>query len=105
MVTPNGLLHARDFTTMAEPNDHYRPTTDSHTSGVYRVVGTPGDVTLLRVTDGDDNRAFTGEIRHVSSDVLATEFERADDPDAGFSPTAIVRNLGSGLYWSVRRFL
>lgn len=89
---------------MAEVSDHYRPTDDSHDSGIYRVVGVTDDVTLLRVTDAGGRRVHSGEIRHVSAHTLDAEFEPAENPDAGFSPISAVQNLLSGLYWSVRRF-
>ncbi|WP_266075679.1 hypothetical protein [Haladaptatus caseinilyticus] len=90
---------------MVEVYEHYRPTTNAYPSGVYRVVGASAEITLLRVTDAQGRRAFTGEILHVSSHVLDTEFEAAANPDSKFSPIAVVRSIGSGLYWSVRRFL
>lgn len=84
--------------------DHYRPTNDAHTPGVYRVVGASGEITLLRVTDANGKRVATGELLHVSQKTLDTEFEFATNPDAGFSPIHGVRNALTGLYWSVRRF-
>ena len=90
---------------MVEVNEHYRPTTDSHASGIYRVVGATGNVTLLRVTDAEGKRAFTGEVHRVSPPTLDTEFEAADGPGSGFSPASIARNVSSSLYWSVRRLL
>ena len=90
---------------MAELREHYRPTNDAHDSGVYRVVGATGDVTLLRITDTEGKRVHTGEIRRVSTFALDTEFERAEDPDAGFTPVLDVQNALSGLYWQVRKFL
>ncbi|WP_049971404.1 hypothetical protein [Haladaptatus cibarius] len=89
---------------MPEILEHYRPTNDTRTPGVYRVVGTTDEITLLRVTDADGRRAATGEIHRVSRGILDTEFERADDPDAGFTPISGIRNMLTGLYWSVRRF-
>ncbi|MFB6157504.1 MAG: hypothetical protein ABEJ34_06665 [Haloferacaceae archaeon] len=85
--------------------DHYRPTTDDRDPGVYRVVGVPDDVTLLRVADGDGRRVHAGEVRRVSRATLAGSFEPTRDPDAGLDPVAGVRNALSGLYWSVRRYL
>ena len=90
---------------MAEIGDHYRPTDDAHDLGVYRVVGATGDVTLLRITDTDGRRVHTGEIRRVSASALDAEFERVEDPDAGFTPVSDVQNALSGLYWQVRKFL
>lgn len=85
--------------------DHYRPVDGDHDAGVYRVVGTTGGVTLLRVADGDGRRVHAGEIYRVDRTTIDTEFEPAADPDSGSSPVAIVRNAAQGLYWSVRRFL
>ncbi|WP_132058322.1 hypothetical protein [Halorussus amylolyticus] len=88
---------------MATVGDHYRPTADDRTPGVYRVVGASEEVTLLRVADG--RRRHTGEIRRVPSRALDAEFERADDPDAGLSPVSLARNVLQGLYWQIRQFL
>ncbi|WP_121820484.1 hypothetical protein [Halostella salina] len=90
---------------MADAGDHYRATGDDYPSGVYRVVGTLDDVTLLRVADADGRREHTGEIRRVPPSVLAEAFEPAEDPDTGFSPVRAVRNALQGLYWQFRRFL
>ena len=89
---------------MVRIRDHVRPIDGSHAPGVYRVVGTTERVTLLRVTGADDRRAHTGEITRVSPERLDASFEPAADPDAGFSPVSSLRNLASGLYWSVRQF-
>lgn len=100
---------------MVEVGDHYRPVRgdsndtsadDPGESGgpVYRVVGASDEIALLRVTDTDGRRAHTGDLRRVAPETLAEEFERAENPDAGFSPIAEIANLLSGLYWSVRRF-
>jgi len=90
---------------MADAGDHYRPAGDDYPPGVYRVVGTPDDVTLLRVADGDGRREHTGELRRVPPSVLAEAFDPAADPDAGISPVGAVRNALQGLYWQFRRFL
>lgn len=90
---------------MADLGDHVRPTGGTHDPGVYRVVGTTGEVALLYVADASGRRVHTGEVCHVSPETLEAEFEAATDPDAGFTPVADVRNLLSGLYWEVRRFL
>jgi len=87
-----------------EVGDHYRPDDDA-TPGVYRVVGTGDPVALLRVTDEGGRRAHTGDLRQVSRDEFDAAFEPAEDPDAGVSPVAAVRNALQGLYWSVRKFL
>lgn len=88
---------------MVEVGEHYR---ESGVPGpVFRVVGVPDDVTLLRVTDGDGGRTYSGEIRAVTRETLASEFEPADDPDAGFNPGRTLRNALQGMYWQVRRFV
>ncbi|WP_435152373.1 hypothetical protein [Haladaptatus sp. DFWS20] len=89
---------------MVEVHEHYRPTNDGYTPGIYRVVGTTDEMALLRVTDADGRRVATGELLHVSQNTLDTEFEFATNPDTGFSPIHGVRNALTGLYWSVRRF-
>lgn len=89
---------------MAEPGEHYRPTAAEYPPGIYRVVGRPGDATLLRVADEDGRRRHTGTLLSVSPAKLEAAFEPATDPDAGLRPLASVRNGLQGLYWSVRRF-
>jgi hypothetical protein len=93
-----------DPTTPATVGEHYRPTTEAHPAGVYRVVGAAEPVVLLRVGSGDDRRVHTGEVVHVDQPALAAEFEPASDPDAGFAPIAGLRNAVSGLYWNVAKF-
>lgn len=87
------------------PYDHYEtgPGTE-FAPGVYRVVGSGDPVTLLKVTDPQGRRRATGAIVHASRAELAAEFEPAGNPDAGFDPVRLVRNLASGVVWSVRRF-
>lgn len=98
-----------DPDTPPRSGEHYRPTGGAIDTavddGVYRVVGTGGGVTLLRVTDADGRRAHTGEVRRVDRAALDADFEPADDPDAGLTPLATVRNRLDGLYWNVRKFL
>lgn len=89
-----------------EVGDHYRPTAVASRAtaerGVYRVVGAGERVTLLRVADGQGTRRHTGETVRVDRDVLAEQFEAAENPDVGFSPLAWLRGLLQGLVWSVR---
>lgn len=90
------------------PSDHYeaRPDADAAVApGVYRVVGTDEPVALLRITDGEGKRRATGEVVRVSRDDLSAVFERTQNPDAGIDPVRSLRNLASGVVWSVRRFL
>jgi hypothetical protein len=87
---------------MADVGEHYRPTGD-HPAGVYRVVGAGDPVVLLRVADGDGRRVHEGALERVPAAGLDRAFERAADPDAGFSPARAARDAVSGLYWSVRR--
>jgi hypothetical protein len=93
-------------TTDPTVGDHYRPTDDAAAAtaqrGVYRVVGAGDRVTLLLVADQNGRRRHTGETVRVDRDVLAEQFEPAEDPDAGFSPLAWLRGLVQGLVWSVR---
>jgi hypothetical protein len=92
--------------TNPRPGDHYRPTAEATRAtaehGVYRVVGRGDPVTLLRVGDRDGRRRHTGETIRVDREVLASQFEPADDPGAGFSPTRWLRGQVQGLVWSVR---
>jgi hypothetical protein len=88
-----------------EVGDHYRPTQGDYSGGVYRVVGVTDAVTLLRVTDADGRRVHPGTLRSVQAATLESDFEPAENPDAGLSPGGAVRNAVQGLYWSVRRFL
>lgn len=90
---------------MSEVGGHYRRTGDTQDSTVYRVVGATDEVTLLRVTDTNGRRAHTGELRHVSVDTLASEFESAGNPDSGFSPIAGIRGMLQGFYWMAHMYL
>jgi len=90
---------------MAQVGEHYRPTDGRREPGVYRVVGVPEDVTLLRVADADGRRVHTGRIRRVSEAEVQGVFEPASDPDAGIAPLAWLRNVLQGAYWDVRKYL
>jgi hypothetical protein len=72
----------------------------------YRVVGVgpDDDVSLLRVTDADGSRQYTGGVVTVSAATLAAT-EPVPNPDVGLALGHRLRNLGTGVYWSVRRFL
>lgn len=87
---------------MVDVRAHFRPTTDAHPPGVYRVVGTGDPVALLRVTDADGRRSHTGHLERVPQTDLTDDFEPADDPDAGIDPIAALRNALQGLYWQFR---
>lgn len=88
---------------MVENGAHYRTKTADYPAGVYRVVGSADEVVLLRLTDGDGQRRFSGRLVSVTGAELESCFERATNPDAGFTPRRSVRNALSGLFWSVRR--
>lgn len=90
---------------MAAIGEHYRPVEATHPAGIYRVVGTSNEVTLLQVANADGRRRHTGELIHVSAATIEEAFEPASDPDAGLRPIGRIRNQLQGLYWSVRRFL
>jgi hypothetical protein len=90
--------------------DHLRPVEgeDDGTGEprpVYRVVGTGESIALLRVTDAAGRRGYTGDVRRVPREQVANQFEPAADPDGGLALRHRLRTLGSGLYWSLRRFL
>ena len=89
---------------MVAIGEHYRPTDGAVPPGVYRVVGTGDPVALLRVGTAEGRRQVTGELQQVSQETLTDAFEPAADPDAGFTPVALVRNALSGLFWQFRRF-
>lgn len=89
---------------MTRAGDHLRPVDDAREPGVYRVVGTGDEITLLRVTDGDGRRVHSGDIRHVAAAEIASAFEPTADPDAGLTPVRSVRNWLQGLYWQFRKF-
>ena len=68
-----------------EPFDHVQAgESGSIPAGVYRVVGTSEQLTLLRVGDADGRRVRTGEIVRVSRSVY-TNFGAAENPDTGVS--------------------
>jgi len=90
---------------MVQVGDHVRSTGGEHRQGVYRVVGVPADVVLLQVGDDEGQRVSTGYLVRVAAGDLEAHFEPASDPDARFSPVRTLRNVASGLYWSVRRFV
>ena len=69
-------------------------------------IGSWGDeVALLRVTTGAGRRAYTGYLDRVRRVGIASDFEPAADPDAGFASRHRLRTVLSGTYWSVRRFV
>jgi hypothetical protein len=71
--------------------DHVRVGTDAPVpAGTYRVVGTGETVTLLRVADGTGRRENSGAIEHADGETLAEAFEHAENPDAGFSLSALL---------------
>lgn len=87
-----------------EVGDHVRPKDETHPAGVYRVVGTGDSIILLRITDEDDRRRATGELRSVPAGSVSN-FEPATNPDAGLRPLAWLRSLLSGIYWEFRMVL
>ncbi|MFB6284783.1 MAG: hypothetical protein ABEK59_12790 [Halobacteria archaeon] len=94
--------------------DHYRYEDDTHgdrkvpvgeyENGVYRVVGSEGGVTLLRVTDGSGNRANTGEVIHVPHGKMKF-FEKTENPDPDFSWGGFAAEIPEITYWVIRAFL
>lgn len=80
-----GFIHPESVTGRVydpSPYDHYRPTDDTTTPGVYRVVGLPGDdVTLLRVADESGRRVHTGRVERHPRTAFPASFERASNPD------------------------
>lgn len=80
-----------------DPYEHFRTTeTADVDAGIYRVVGTSdGEVTLLRLTDGDGVRRRTGDLVRLPVADLEADFEAAADPDGGFSPTSFLRGLSA----------
>jgi tRNA U34 5-methylaminomethyl-2-thiouridine-forming methyltransferase MnmC len=90
---------------MPAVGDHVRPEGKESDAGIYRVVGTGATVTLLRVADAADRRVHSGEVRRVPAADFGDVFSPAEDPDAGFTPVRTARNVLSGMYWDVRRFL
>jgi hypothetical protein len=83
--------------------DHLTPTTDTHSAGVYRVVGHgDGTVTLLRVGDADGHRVHTGEI--VSVPATTDGFEQTAAPRRP-PLTAVLTGPFRDAAWSLRAFL
>lgn len=85
---------------MVAMGDHYRSTGEAAPPGVYRVVGIPDAVTLLRVADADGRQRHTGEIVSVPPERLERSFEPAAAPDAGISIGGLVLGPARNLYWS-----
>lgn len=83
---------------MEEPSlyEHYRPTGGTTAPGVYRVVGTGEDVTLLRVTDAEGSRIHSGRVDTVSRRRLESEFTRAEDPDGSDRLPRALSGVGVG---------
>jgi len=74
-----------------DTHDHFRADADTPVpAGVYRVVGTGETVTLLRVADEAGRRENSGTVEHVDWETLAEAFERAENPDAGFSLSSLL---------------
>lgn len=68
-----------------QPYDHVRVDADGPIpAGIYRVVGTGAEVTLLQVGDSDGRRVTTGEVVHVAQ-TSVEQFETAENPDSGVS--------------------
>jgi hypothetical protein len=63
--------------------DHYRPTNGTTPPGVYRVVGTGEEVTLLRVADENGRRVHSGVVESVRRERVESAFVPATNPDAG----------------------
>jgi hypothetical protein len=83
--------------------DHLTPTTDTHSAGVYRVVGHgDGAVTLLRVGNADGHRVHTGEI--VSVPATTDGFEQTTAPRRP-PLTAVLTGPFRAAAWSLRAFL
>lgn len=85
---------------------HHGEVTDATPGAVYRVVGTvDGKLSLLKVTDADGRRRYTGEVRQIDRETVDTAFVQAANPDGGLALRHPIRSIASGLYWSIRRFL
>ncbi len=82
--------------------DHVRVATDDHPEGVYRVVGTDGDLVLLEVGDADGRRCHTGRLASVAS---SDAVEQAEPPSRDGSPAEAFAGVAATGYWSVRAFL
>lgn len=72
---------------------------------VYRVVGTADGVALLRLTDQDGRRRYTGDLVRLDRASVRTAFDPTANPDAGLALRHRLRTLAAGAYWSVRRVL
>lgn len=88
------------------PAGETNPDTALVAGATYRVVGIDpdDDITLLRMTDAEGTRQYTGDVVTVSAVPLAAT-DPVSNPDAGLALRHRLRNLGTGLYWSVRRYL
>jgi len=64
--------------------DHLRPVeSSSHEPGIYRVVGTGEEVTLLEVGTAEGRRVHTGRTVRVPASAVEAEFEPVENPDSG----------------------
>ncbi|MFB6091426.1 MAG: hypothetical protein ABEK02_00270 [Haloquadratum sp.] len=84
--------------------DHLRPENAPCPDGIYRVVGTGDEVTLLRVADATGRRTHTGEVIAVAVAEL-DGFDRAPNPDGDRPPLATLASTLRMGYWSARAFV
>jgi hypothetical protein len=103
MTDQSGSVSVGDF--RRPPAGEPTPDSPLVAGATYRVVGIKSDAstTLLRVTDATGSRQYTGDVVPVSAATLAAT-EPVSNPDAGLALGHRLRNLRTGLYWSVRRF-
>ena len=74
-----------------DTHDHFRAdAVNPRRDRRVRVVGTGETVTLLRAADEAGRRENSGTVEHVDWETLAEAFERAENPDAGFSLSSLL---------------
>lgn len=91
---------------MSEPEvyEHYRPAGVEYPDGIYRVVGTDGGVTLLRVGDATGQRVHTGDVLTVPDEEFEA-FESAENPDGNRSVSDALTSTLATAYWGPRAVL
>ncbi|MFC6965250.1 hypothetical protein ACFQL7_28555 [Halocatena marina] len=86
--------------------EHFKSEGFDVPDGIYRVVGRDGEatVTLLRVADVDERRAYTGEIVTTSLEELES-LTLTENPDGNLPLRTVLTSNVDMIYWSLRVFI